>query len=438
VNVSDRYRGIILVLLLGLQAALSVARAVLTRSRWEWDEVRGLDISPQPDITRLSSALDYARLLVVGLYYVVGLAAGGQPIAAYEARLFAEEVAWFRPLAYLLLLLILTWLSLTLGVLTPEALGNAFASRWSERVTRFSRALHLLLSPLTASGIAMSNTLAGRAGAERLQRTVVITEEEIKTLVTAGEQEGIIEEGAREMIYSIFRLDNMIVREVMVPRIDIVALEVGSGPDHTLNTIVNSGHSRIPVYDETIDNIVGILYAKDLLEYRDLEEIPPLGEILREGHFVPESKHLDNLLREMQEKVIQLAIVVDEYGGVAGLVTMEDVVEEIVGEIQDEYDQEEPEVLVEGEDTYLFDARIPLDDVQELISVSLPLGEADSLGGFLYNQLGHIPQLGERVQYRGVAFEVADLTGRRIRKVRAVKLTMSDEETEEGENHERD
>jgi len=209
-----------------------------------------------------------------------------------------------------------------------------------------------------------------------------------------------------------------------------VALEVTSPPEQIVDVIVSSGHSRIPVYAETIDNIIGVLYVKDLLPYYVTHRQPPgLREILRPAYFVPEFKRLDTLLKEMQAQKVQLAIVVDEYGGVAGLVTLEDLVEEIVGEIQDEYDHEEPEMILEAEGSYLFDARIPLDDVQELLNLPLPLDEADSLGGFVYNELGHIPVVGETLTYNGVAFSVVATDGRRIRKVRAAAIPASPEDT---------
>lgn len=235
------------------------------------------------------------------------------------------------------------------------------------------------------------------------------------------------------MIYSIFRLGEMIVREVMVPRIDVVALDVESSMADVLHTIIESGHSRIPVYEETIDNIVGILYAKDILAAQSRGNAnPALREIIRPAYFVPESKRLDSMLKEMQRNKVQMAIVVDEYGGMAGVVTLEDIVEEIVGEIQDEYDREEPPVIFEADGSYLFEGRIPLDDVQALLDVALPLDEADSLGGFIYNELGHIPRAGETVRYNGLLFEVVEVNGRRIRKVRVRRLP-TEEKAEEQE-----
>ncbi len=421
----------LLIVLLAMQATLSAVRAALTFSRWEWGEDRTeMELLHRPDITLLSVALDFLLLLVIGLYFTLGLAYSRHLLTTYH-----PENRWMQIVGVILPPLLLAWLSLTVGMLAPEAVGQSAAVQWNGKTTRIARALHMLVQPLTRPALAVGNLLARWfGGAEPLQRVAAITEEEIKTLVTAGEQEGIIEEEAREMIYSIFRLGEMITREVMVPRIDVVALEVDSSLEEVLQTIVESGHSRIPVYEETIDNIVGILYAKDILAAQSRGNASPaLREIIRPAYFVPESKRLDSLLKEMQENKVQMAIVVDEYGGVAGVITLEDIVEEIVGEIQDEYDREEPPVIFEADGSYLFDGRIPLDDVQELLGTPLPLDEADSLGGFIYNELGHIPRVGETVRYDDLLFEVAEVSGRRIRKVRVRRQPPTAEVDEDEE-----
>lgn len=417
-----------------LQAFLVFVRTILTYSRWELEETPATEamerptLSPRLDITRLSVAVDFPLLLATGFYFDLGMDAIAPHVATYLGTITNQESSWIFPVSRIIAGLLLGWASLTLGYLLPEALGSTLAFRWHRRSANLARVLHLLLQPLTLPALALANSLSRRIGGAKLQRTALITEEEIKTLVTAGEQEGVIEEEARAMIYSIFRLDDMITREVMLPRIDIVALEVDSPAEQILDVITRSGHSRIPVYAETIDNVIGILYVKDLLPFYAMrQELPSLREILRPAHFVPEFKRLDTLLKELQTEKVQLAIVVDEYGGVAGLITLEDLVEEIVGEIQDEYDHEEPEMVRDADGTYLFDARIPLDDVQELLNIPLPLEEADSLGGFVYNELGHIPIVGETLAYGPVSFTVIATDGRRIRKVRATQAPADTE-----------
>jgi CBS domain containing-hemolysin-like protein len=186
--------------------------------------------------------------------------------------------------------------------------------------------------------------------------------------------------------------------------------------------IIQAGHSRIPVYHDSIDNVQGVLYAKDLLlPFRDSHGDTPITELMRPAYFVPESKRVDDLLQELQQRRVHMAIVVDEYGGTAGVVTIEDLLEEIVGDIQDEYDSETPLAQQLGEREYIFDAQIRLDDVSEILDVALPAEESDTLGGFIYSQLGTMPAVGSRVHYQQLTFEVQSVQGRRILQVRVVK-----------------
>ncbi len=389
------------------------------------------DVEGQPsfDITRLSVMFDWLLALCMGLYFYLGL-----------TRALPEALSWLpltlAPVWRTLITLGFGWLLLSInvgiGILAPEALAQKRSETALKNALALGQVLSRAMRGLIAPALQLGRLVVHWSGGTPLQRHPLITEDEIKTMVSVGEQSGLIEEDERDMIYSIFRLGDTLTREIMVPRIDIVALDSATPWEEALEHIVRSGHSRIPVYEDTIDNIVGVLYIKDILFQVVLgHQLPSLRQILRPAYFIPESKRLDTLLREMQQKKIQLAIVVDEYGGVAGVVSLEDIVEEIVGEIQDEYDREEPEVVTE-ENGYLFDARIPLDDVQELLAIPLPLEEADSLGGFIYNQLGHIPAVGERLEYQSVTFEVIEVTGRRIRKVRAF-IQSEDQEEEEVE-----
>jgi CBS domain containing-hemolysin-like protein len=185
-----------------------------------------------------------------------------------------------------------------------------------------------------------------------------------------------------------------------------------------LDTIMEAGHSRIPVYAETIDDVQGVLYAKDLLPYlREGRTDVPLKNILRQAYFIPETKKTSDLLSDLQQRRVHMAVVVDEYGGVAGLVTIEDLLEEIVGEIQDEYDTEEPFVEFVSDNEYIFDARVDLDDLNRLMNVELPTADSDTLGGFIYTELGKVPVVGDRVFFRDMDFTVESVAGRRIKKV---------------------
>jgi putative hemolysin len=262
-----------------------------------------------------------------------------------------------------------------------------------------------------------------------------LTEDELKTLVDTGQEDGIVEQGERRMIFSIFQLGDTLAREIMIPRIDMQALEVNTPLPEAIDALLKSGHSRVPVYDESIDNMVGLLYTKDLLSawYKG-SQLTDLRGLLREAYYVPEAKKVDELLNEMQVRRVHMAIVVDEYGGIAGLVTLEDIVEEIVGEIQDEYDiaEEAPYTKLKDGD-YLFLGRVDLDDFNEIVGSQLPKEEAETLGGYIYGQLGRVPAVGEQIQKGDLLLTVEQVSARRIRKVRITWLKQEAESEHDNE-----
>jgi len=255
-----------------------------------------------------------------------------------------------------------------------------------------------------------------------------VTEDDLKSLVDMGEEEGVFEQDERRMIYSIFQLGDTLVREIMVPRIDILTLDVKTPLLEAVDAFLVSGHSRVPVHEETVDNTLGLLYAKDLLRvWREGNPQASLREMLRPAFFVPEAKKIDELLTEMQSQRFHMAVVVDEYGGIAGLVTLEDIVEEVLGEIQDEYDQgEEAPYQISQDGDYLFLGRVDLDDFNDIMDCQLPTDEADTLGGYIYSRLGHVPSIGEKVQKDNLILTVEQVSARRIRKVRATLLPPYD------------
>jgi CBS domain containing-hemolysin-like protein len=224
------------------------------------------------------------------------------------------------------------------------------------------------------------------------------------------------------MIHSIIDFGDTLVREVMTPRIDIVAVEADAPVEAVLDVVRTHGHSRIPVYHDGVDQIVGIIHVKDLLApFRGGRLGGTARAYARPAYFVPESKRLDELFKDMRRKRAHMAIVVDEYGGTAGIVTIEDLLEEIVGPIQDEYDAEEPPIKRLDERIAVVDGQMHLEDVNAALDLTLPVGEVDSLGGFVYSLLGHVPTQGERVHYDGVELSVERIDGNRIAKVRVTK-----------------
>jgi CBS domain containing-hemolysin-like protein len=245
-----------------------------------------------------------------------------------------------------------------------------------------------------------------------------VTEEEIQELMNAGEEEGLINGEENQMIRSIFALGDTVVREIMVPRTDMACVGADAEVKEVLAAIIACGHSRIPVYEGTIDNIIGLIYAKDLLKYWGMDASAiVLKKIIRSPYFIPESKNLEELLHEFKKKRVHIAIVIDEYGGTSGLVTIEDLLEQIVGDIQDEYDLEE-EWLVEQEDgSVIVDARLPIEELEDHFQIEVEREKFDTVGGLIFHLLGRIPATGEEVDNHHLHMKVLEADERRISKV---------------------
>lgn len=354
------------------------------------------------DLARVRASLNLALILarfslaalVIGL--ILGRAAL-QPLPAVSLGLAAAA-------------LLLFWLEGTaekLALQQPEL----WAARLSGLVQALRMAFSFLLIPLAISP----------QNGTSLESSGLVTEAALKSVVDAGQEDGAVEKEERRMIYSIFELGDTLAREIMVPRIDMLALEVDTPLPEAVDALLRYGFSRVPVYEGSIDHMLGVLYAKDLLRvWREGDQTKSLRSLLRPPFFVPEAKKVDELLAEMQNRRTHLAIVVDEYGGIAGLVTLEDIVEEILGEIRDEYDQGEEatyQQVKEGE--FLFLGRIDLDDFNEVMGSNLSKEEAETLGGYIYNRLGRVPAVGDEVQEGRLQLIVEQVTARRIRKVRA-------------------
>jgi CBS domain containing-hemolysin-like protein len=323
----------------------------------------------------------------------------------------APWVAVVAALVQLLILLIVQFLGRVVAVARPERVALTFV----RPVELLIRVFFFVLIPLNVLDRWLRSLLGAQHGI-----TPADAEDRLRHLVEGNTD---LEEDEREMIASVIELGEQPVREIMVPRIDIIAAPDGSTVREALDRIVESGHSRIPIYDSTIDNIAGVIYAKDLLKFlRDGEQTEPVKPLAREPSFVPETKKVDELLHEMQQRRVHLAIVVDEYGGTAGLITIEDLIEEIVGEIQDEYDVEEDLIQEVSDEEALFDARVSIRDVNDTLDLDIEDEDFDTLGGLLYHELGKVPNVGDEVRVDGALVTVLTTTGRRVRKVRVIKV----------------
>jgi CBS domain containing-hemolysin-like protein len=335
---------------------------------------------------------------------------------AFTLHLTANlAIGWRYGALALLLLFILIF---------SEALPKALAIRNPTSAARMFAGPMMIITwvlwPLISVLSVLISPLIRLLSGHNAPQLPLVTEEELLLLVNVGEEEGLIERDEREMIEGIFEFGDTLVREVMIPRVDIVALDESASLDEALETVITNGHSRIPVYHETVDQIVGILYAKDLLPgLRAGQRDMPMSGLQRPPYFIPETMKVGALLRDLQTRKVHLAIAVDEYGGTAGLVTIEDLLEEIVGDIQDEYDVEEPSIQLISEGELIADARVPIDDINDLTELRLSSDESDRIGGMVYERLGRVPKVGDEVHLDdGVTITVLSVEGLRPRQLR--------------------
>ncbi len=381
------------------------------------------------DATRLL-ATEQLALKFLG-FFIVALAA-----FVYTDRL-AQLLAINSFFAVVIITLIAILVTLLFGELIPKEIARNYAEPLALRLVYPLSWVAVVAAPLSKMVTMLGRMLTGRWDESHDDSFAVITEEDLRTYVDASEEGGVLKEEEKEMIYSIFDLDDTLAREIMVPRIDVVAVEADESPREAMDKIVAAGYSRVPVYVDTIDNITGILYVKDLLgHWLEKGEPQTIHGLERAVYYVPESKPVSVLLRELQGKRVHIAIVVDEYGGTAGLVTIEDVLEEIVGEIQDEHDADEFYWQQISDTEYIFSARIDLDDINNEMSLELPTDESDTLGGLVFNSLERIPKVGDSVN--GTLFGVPDIRltvlsvdGRRLNTVKIERLAPKSKQAEE-------
>jgi putative hemolysin len=426
---------VVLVLLNGLFVAAEIALVTVRRSRIE----QLIDEGNRRAVRVRRVVDDPGRFLAViqlGITFIGFLASAFAAIslvrvlaAAFVRLGAAEDVA--TGAALVLVTLLLSLFTIVFGELVPKSVALAHPDRVALLVAGPIDLLGRLLGPLVAVLAGVTRAVVRPFGIE-VTKEARISAEELKLIVERGGEEGVLEAEEEQMIHAVIELGDRRLHEVMVPRPDIVALPASATIDEAVEVIVREGHSRIPVYEESIDEIVGILYAKDLLPIlKNGAERPPLRSLLRTPVFVPESMPIDDLLHELQRRKVHLAIVLDEYGGTAGLVTIEDLLEEIVGEIQDEYDVEEPLVVRLSADEARMDGRVSIEELEETFEVELDLDdreEYDTLGGLIFHRLGELPEPGDRVTVGPLTMTVESTDGRRVGKVLVVRTAKSEAE----------
>lgn len=339
-----------------------------------------------------------------------------------------------------LITLITSYFSLVLGELAPKKIAMQKSEQVSFAVVPVLLFVSKVCKPFVKVLSVSTNAVVRLFGMDPNADEEEVTEEEIRMMVDVGQEKGVIEDVQKEMINNIFEFDDIDVADIMTHRTDMACVDLEDSLQDTIKLSIDEGYSRIPVYEEDPDNVVGVVYIKDLLKYigTSLPKSKGLKDVMREAYFVPESKRCGALFSEMTEKHIQMAIVVDEYGGTAGLVTLEDIVEAIVGNIQDEYDNEDEEISKINETTFTIDGITDLEEVEEQIGIKFPEDDYDTLGGFIISRLGFLPQDGEMntVEYENVRFTVLNVEERRIGRVK-VEILPKDDAKDAGDTDEK-
>lgn len=343
------------------------------------------------------------------------------------------------PVSVIIITLVMSYFSLVLGELVPKRIGMQIPEKVAFAVAKPLYVMSKITSPFVKFLSLSTNGVVRLLGFDPNADEEVVTEEEIRMMVDVGGEKGVIENDQKEMINNIFEFDDMDAGDVMTHRTDVVAADVNDTTlEEFMEIAIENGRSRIPLYDEDIDSIVGIVYVKDLLKYvgKEVKVKETLKNIMREPYFVPETKACGELFKEMRLKRIQMAVVVDEYGGTAGIVTLEDIVEAVMGNIQDEYDEEEEEISKIDENTFTVDGTIDIEEIDELIGKELPEGDYETLAGFIMDELQCIPKNGEmnEVVFENVKFTVLQVEDRRIEKIK-VEITPIIEESAEYEDY---
>lgn len=332
------------------------------------------------------------------------------------------------PISVGISVILITYLSLVIGELVPKRLAIAYAEKIAfiaaKPIYLLSRVTDFAVRILSKSTEAVLALLRVTKAKETPFLSARLSEEEIKFLISASEEAGVLEKHEEEMIHSILEFSDTQVKEVMVPRTNIIGVDINTDEETLLRIAVESGYSRMPVYKGNLDNIIGILYIKDFLAHLEDRKLIILSDLIRPPYFVPEYMKISELLREFQKRKMHMAIVVDEYGVVTGLVTLEDLLEEIVGEIQDEYDTDETRVQRQKDGSLIIDASMSVNDLKEYYGLRFPeSNEFESLSGFILSMLGKIPTGGETVTYDNQLFTVVDVEKQRVKKVKVTLLS---------------
>jgi CBS domain containing-hemolysin-like protein len=322
---------------------------------------------------------------------------------------------------------IMTLLTVVFGELAPKTFAVSHAERIALAMAQPIKLYIRIIAPLVFIFNKLSNYVIKLTGGEVKPAPQLLTEEEMKAMISIGEEEGTLEKEEKKMLHNVFEFGDKSVSEAMLPRTEIISIPEDAVVADVLDLVSEKGYSRYPVIRETVDNITGMLYVKDILRTMAKEEVSPQTSIkrfVRDTYYVPESKMVTALLDDMQKNKFQIAIIIDEYGGTAGLITLEDMIEEIVGEFQDEFEaiEAEKEVEIVDESTFVVSGSTSIDEINELVGVELESEEFNTIGGFLFGMFGHLPKVGEQIRYKNIRFLILEMESKKIEKIKITKI----------------
>jgi len=366
----------------------------------------------------------------------IGITLAGFLSSAFASDTFADVLApalnnifpaisieTFRAISIVIITIILSFFTLVFGELVPKRLAMKYYEKIAYASIGIIRFISIIASPFVRILTKSTNLISKMFGISENEEEI-ITEEEIKMMIDEGEEKGTIEKAEKEMINNIFEFNDITTSEVMTHRTDIFAVDINSSVEEILKQLDDYKYSRVPVYDENIDNIEGILFVKDLLKYFRTKKVIKIKNIMREAYFVSENKPINELFKDLQTNKMQMAIVIDEYGGTAGLVTMEDLLEEIVGNIFDEYDDVEHEFKKIDDNTFLINGSVSIYELKKILKVEIPEGDYETLSGYLLDKLGRVPEDDETpiIETKNVTYKIEEYEDKRILWVKACKL----------------
>lgn len=378
-------------------------------------------------ITHLDEYLSATQLGIT----MTSLALGwlGEPLTAklitpFLNMLGVDNPNYIHTISIIVGFIFITFLHIVLGELAPKSMAIRYSKATTLFVANPLNIFYMIFKPFIWFLNGAANLILRVLGLQPVTETERFhSEEELRILIAEGRKSGAIDQTEHQLIEKIFEFNDKQAREIMVPRNHMVAIDIKESRDKIFQIVTEEGFSRVPVYKDTIDNIIGIIYTKDLISASEHRELIALQDIIRPVYFVSSTKLIGNLLKEMQRNKVHMAVVVDEYGGVEGLITIEDIIEEIVGEIQDEYDVETQDVVTEKSGVYLVNPIISIEDFNKKFSTDIPEDtDYQTLSGFLQKVTGHIPEVYERIDYKGMSFVVTKKIGNRIHQLRVQKI----------------